>query len=47
MTTMNFLASRAARNSKLNSELDLASLAEMLPVLAAALVVLLGMNFLA
>lgn len=47
MTTMNFFANRAARNSKLNSDLDLVSLMEMLPVLAAALVVLLGMNFLA
>lgn len=46
MTTMTFFANRAARDAKVTGNLNLSSLTEMLPVLAAALLAVLTLNLL-
>lgn len=44
MTTMSFLANRAARSSKITGDANLSSLIEMVPTLIVAVVMVLMLN---
>lgn len=44
MNTMSFFADRAARNAKLDGNVDASSLLEMVPALCTALLTVLSIN---